>query len=212
MRRIDRLATEQYGIPSILLMENAGRGIAELVLREYPDCKKVLVLCGKGNNGGDGFVAARHLFNHGLKVHIILAADPDALSKDAGTNYRIVTHLGITVTTIRDGDDFHRKITSISAHDLIIDALLGIGITSDVREPLKTIIDWTNRNGNPVVAVDIPSGLESDTGEILGDAIKADRTATLGRPKNGLFQNDGPKYSGTVDVLNISLPPVLLDS
>ncbi len=168
MKELDRKATEVYGIPSLLLMENAGRGTAEIILRNFPDVGKIGIFCGKGNNGGDGFVIARHLFNCGKEIRVALLADPSELKGDCRTNYEIAVKLGIPVSCLSSskgsigdlGIGFPLKACGNDGWnaDLIVDAIFGIGIQSEVTGIYRKAIEAMNQSGKPVVAVDIPSG------------------------------------------------------
>ena len=204
LQKIDRLATERYGIPSLLLMENAGRAAAEEAIKLIGTHKRIVVICGKGNNGGDGFVIARHLHNKNYKVNVIYLGDiNDRKSRSVATdiNLHIVRKLGIQMYTL------NRNIPRLlKSADIIIDAIFGIGLTRDIQNPLKEFIAQINSLNKPVVAVDIPSGLNTDSGNPLGIAIKAKLTVTFGYPKIG-FKNPAAKaYTGKVIVADISLP------
>jgi len=202
MREIDRQAIEKFGIPSLILMENAGRSVAEAALKMLGSKRHVLVICGKGNNGGDGFVAGRHLMNHGVKVRFYVLASPRELSKDALLNYQILKKMKADIHS------WNRKVSMAQA-DLIIDAILGTGLSKDLSEPYFSVVQRINKSRKPVLAIDIPTGLNGDTGRVMSIAVKANRTMTLGLAKKGLFRGDGPKYTGKVEVGDISLPAVL---
>ncbi len=201
MRELDRKATEIYGVPSLQLMENAGRGTAEVILKHLPNVRQIGIFCGKGNNGGDGFVIARYLFNAAFRVEIVLPANPDELQGDAKINYEKIVKLGIPV---------HQQ-SDPKSYDLIVDALLGIGLQSEVRENYRKVIEAINDSGKKIVAVDIPSGLNADTGEVMGAAIKANITATMGMIKHGLLRGKGRECSGVIEVIDIGLPQELVN-
>jgi len=209
MRALDRIAISRYGIPSLLLMENAGRGIADLATRMMNRRRNVLVVCGPGNNGGDGFVAARHLANRGVPVQVILLAAARHLNADPKTNYHILKKMGVpikTLTSMKKPSWFARWIHQAS---LIIDAIFGIGLSRPVSGLFFHVISEVNAAAKPVLSIDIPSGLHSDTGEVLGTAIRASETGTLGMAKRGLYFGEGPKLAGRVTVLDISIPKSL---
>ena len=208
MRELDRRAIEEFGIPGLVLMENAGRQVAEVVKEMLGGAagKRVAVFAGKGNNGGDGLVAARHLFNAGAAVKVYLLADPGEITGDALTNLKIWQKMGQPVeaaveTSLPD---------LLKNEDLIVDAIFGTGFRGVPREPAAGIIKAINASGKPVVAVDIPSGLEADTGLARGACVRAARTVTFGLPKLGLVQEPGASYAGRLHVAEISIPAFLL--
>ncbi|MEK7262912.1 MAG: NAD(P)H-hydrate epimerase, partial [Bacteroidota bacterium] len=215
MRSCDKRAVKEYSISSFLLMENAGRSVADAV-EKY--CKEIqnktfLIFCGKGNNGGDGFVVARHLFNRGANVQILLVGKKSEVKDDAKTNLAIVLQLQ---KKTKDASRF--SFQEISKHtsdypscDFIIDALFGTGFSGDVRTPYAEIIHWMNENGKPVIAIDIPSGINSDTGIKTNIAVKAQLTVTMATKKTGLLLNDGKENSGNIIVADISMPNKLLE-
>lgn len=202
MREIDRRTAETYGIPTLVLMENAGRAIAEAALRHLGEMggSKVLIMAGKGNNGGDGLVAARHLFNRGVAVRVWLWADPDKISGDAATNLQAALRIGVPVTVAS------REGGLLEWADLVIDALLGTGIRGPASGPAAEAIETINQSGRPVLAVDLPSGVDSDLGVIPGPAVRARWTVTLGLPKIGLYLYPAAELAGEVEVADISLP------
>jgi NAD(P)H-hydrate epimerase len=207
MKALDRAAIERCGIPSLILMENAGRGISDLAKRMIDGKRKnILVICGKGNNGGDGFVSARHLSNRGFKVKVFLLGNPADLTSDAKTNCRIVKKMGIPVIQ----KSLSRLKILLKQANLIIDAIFGVGLTRPVEGIYREAISLINSCRKPVLAVDIPSGLDSDKGKVLGIAVRAKMTGTLGAAKRGLFLNDGPACSGKVKIIDISIPRKLI--
>lgn len=201
-RLLDRRAIDEVGIPSLVLMENAGRGAAELLMRLGIQ-GQVTICCGKGNNGADGLVVARHLVNHGHPVRINMAAGVESLSPEAATQLRIVQWMGISIRNEFNESD-HREA------DWIVDALFGTGMSGQVREPFAQMIERINGLGKPVLALDIPSGLDADTGEPLGCAIQATHTATFVAPKVGFAQPAAQPYVGQIHVIDIGAPRSLL--
>lgn len=210
-RELDRLASEQYMIPSIVLMENASRHVAEVAygLVREGDEPSVTVFCGPGNNGGDGLAAARHLHNAGSKVRVVLAAAADRYSGDAAANLRIVERMGIQVgqgESAAPGPD--------DAPAVIVDALLGTGLKAQVSGVMAGLIERLNqlgRMGSKVVAVDVPSGLDADSGEVMGTAVRADVTVTFAGPKPGLCTLAAQPFVGDLLVADIGAPRELVE-
>lgn len=219
MRELDRRAIEDYGIPGIILMENAGRNVALEVLKMLKNDGSIFkieptaaILCGKGNNGGDGFVAGRHLYNNGVKVGVYLTAKisnvlPDG---DAATNLKVLLNMNLNVKEICTLDEVGQVLPQLSKYSVIVDAIFGTGLTGVVREPIKSLIEGVNALNIPVVAVDIPSGLDCNTGAVLGAAIKATKTVTLCCPKVGFFQGAGPSCVGELVTVDIGIPRPLI--
>lgn len=201
MREIDRRAADEFGLPTLLLMENAGRAVAAAARRWLPRRGgRGLVVAGRGNNGGDGLVAARHLANAGHTVQIWLLAEPDALRGEVRLNFEIVQRMGLAVSTTPPD--------RLNA-DVIVDALYGTGLQGDVRPEAAAAIERMNAADAPVVAVDLPSGLESDTGRWRTACVQATVTVTLGLPKIGLLLWPGRERVGELCVDDIGLPPAL---
>ncbi len=211
MRRIDETAMGKDGIPGVVLMENAGRQVVAAVreLLATQARARVVVICGKGNNGGDGLVAARHLLNHGTDVQVVLLAKGTDLSGDAAVNYRIAHTMGVPM--VENADEEAVKVRASRA-DVIVDAILGTGIHGEVTGIARAAIAAINAGRAQVVAVDIPSGVHADTGAALGEAVRADVTVTFGLPKLGLVQYPGAELCGELRVADISLPRGLLNS
>lgn len=210
MKELDRLATERYGIRSLLLMENAGRGIAEFI---YSLCRdgRVTIVAGKGNNGGDGFVIARHLFNRGYAVLVLLAAEPALLKGDAKENYEILVKMKIPQRIMTEETSLNEVAGYFEKSDMLVDALFGVGLSKPVTGFYAALIEAMNRHKGIMVAVDVPSGLNADNGQVMGVSVKATHTATLGLPKKGLMEALGPVHAGRVAVIDIGLPKVLLN-
>jgi NAD(P)H-hydrate epimerase len=215
VRRVDAEAIERYGIPGIVLMENASRPLAQQALAMLDGSKhrrtaKVLIICGGGNNGGDGFAAARHLHNAGLDTTVVLMRPADSYRGDAATNLNICSAMALNL--IEAAADPVAALQQLPEHDLVIDGLLGTGLTSDVRPPLDAVIDWINQQSAPVLAIDIPSGLDCDTGAPLGCAVRADATVTFVGIKAGFTQPGAAAYTGRVIVGDIGVPRQLIES
>lgn len=208
MRALDRLSIEELKIPGIVLMENAGSGTARLIDQTFGDEseKGVIIICGLGNNGGDGFVIARHLHNMGYEVHIYLVGAKSKIKGDAKTNFKIVQKMGLPVWEIkskRDVDDFGPALMNAG---VVVDALFGTGLTRAIEGLFAGVIELVNENDVPVVAVDIASGLSANTGQPTGPVIAADMTATYGLGKIGQFLSPGAEISGQVEIIDISIP------
>ena len=208
VRRIDQKAIREYAIPGLLLMENAGRSVSEVIFRCYKPCK-VLIFAGKGNNGGDGLVVARHLANRGFPVQIILLEDPAKLKADSLLNFDILCRMKASLVPMTDAseDEFFGYTQN---SDLVVDAIFGVGIRGPVSGVFENAIRAVNRSGKQVISIDVPSGLDADTGQVRGVAVKATRTVTLALPKIGLYEGAGPGLSGEIEVVDIGLPRELL--
>jgi hydroxyethylthiazole kinase-like uncharacterized protein yjeF len=208
MRELDRRAIQDLGIPSLVLMENAGRTTYQILRREFPGLQgEVAVVVGRGNNGGDGFVVARYLANAGLQVGVFLLGPRDRVSGDAQVNLEILAGLGVAVKEVLTEADLNPALRRLGRAALIVDALLGTGLNSPVKGLMATLIERLNQLKVPVLAVDIPTGLSADSGEVLGVALKAEVTATYGWPKVGQVLPPGRDYVGRLWQVDISIPP-----
>ena len=194
---IDRRAIDEYGIPGLVLMENAGRGAAD-VLEELGIAGPVAICCGKGNNAGDGFVIARHLDLRGRTVKVLIWADAVELTGDAGVNFRIVEKAGIPIEFFGSAHDGARMARCLAGIDWIVDALLGTGARGEPRPPLDAVIDGLNAAEAKKLAVDLPSGLDCDTGQVARHTFRADHTCTFVAPKRGLLASPGRDYVGAL--------------
>ena len=209
MAAIDRTAIEEIKIPGIVLMENAGRGVVDEIenfLGEVAE-KQILIFCGKGNNGGDGYVIARHLYNQGANVAVFLAGEKEKIKGDAQINLKILENMGLEVHEIFSLD----QIPSFPHIDLIVDALLGTGVTGPVVGFLGKLIEFMNELGAPIISVDLPSGMETDTGAVHGSCIKAEMTVTMAHLKTGLLFSPARDLAGEIVVVDISVPPEVSD-
>jgi ADP-dependent NAD(P)H-hydrate dehydratase / NAD(P)H-hydrate epimerase len=208
MRRVDARAIAGAGIPSLTLMEHAGRGVAlrlvEEVLSGGP--LPLLVLCGKGNNGGDGLVAARHLARLGHRPRTILLAAARALSAEAWAQLARAREAGLTIEEVEDGTAWERVRGSVDARTVVVDALLGTGVRRAVDGLFARVIEDVNASGATVVAIDLPSGIDADTGAAPGPCMLAHRTYTLCRPKLGLVVEPGASHAGPFEVVDIGIP------
>lgn len=212
MRQIDKLATEKYGIPEAILMENAGRAVTSVVPEVLGDVagRTICVLAGTGNNGGDAFVAARHLANRGANVKLVMAGEKEKLRKTAALNQEICVRLGLSVLTLENERDWEKLEILLRLADGVIDGLLGTGSSGELRPPLPRLIRMVNESGRPIIAIDVPSGVNADSGQTTGEAIQAQVTVTFGLPKTGHFFCPGAACAGRLVVDDISLPLALL--
>jgi NAD(P)H-hydrate epimerase len=214
-RALDRNVIDAIGVPGVVLMENAGRGCAELLLRLGVQ-GKVVVCCGKGNNGGDGFVIARWLDNAGVSVRVLLFARPDELSGDAAVMYRILERGGPPLILPPAGSRRPLALeetalrSELASADWVVDALFGSGLQGAVRPPFDKVIEAINASGARVLAVDIPSGLDADTGEPLGPTVRARHTATIAAAKKGFARPEAAAWLGQVHVIDMGAPRRLL--
>lgn len=204
MREADRRCIEEIGIPSVVLMDRAGEAVAREI-RQGP----VVVFCGKGNNGGDGFVAARYALTGGFDVRVALIADPAEVSGDPAIFKQAYENLGGVVTVAQTEDAVKDVIDEHREYGVAVDALLGTGITGDVRGPIgEAIKNWPKIH---TVAVDVPSGLNGDTGEPCGAAVTADVTVTFQFAKAGYEKNPAKPYLGRLVVADIGIPEICGD-
>ena len=209
-RKIDERAVDDYAMASLVLMENAGRGCADL-LEGLGIRGLVVICCGKGNNAGDGFVIARHLDARGHAVKILLWCDPEQLRGDAAWNYRVARQANIEVVDCSDRLGVDWLAQELDGADWIVDALLGTGSAGAPRPPLDAVIHVLNQHTANKFAVDLPSGLDCDTGEAARPTFRADHTATFVAPKVG-FQSNAAKFClGIVHCIDIGAPRKLLD-
>jgi NAD(P)H-hydrate epimerase len=200
---VDRTAIEAWGLPGIVLMENAARGIAEVahaLLGGRPG--GIAIVCGPGNNGGDGFAAGRHLQNLGHDAEIQLLARPEDFREgsDARINLDVIRRMNLPI----------RREIDLQGADLVIDALFGTGLCRALEEPYRSAVEAINAESAPVMAVDIPSGLDADSGAIHGAAVRAACTATMVAPKLGFERGEGPRCTGEVRVVDIGVPAAIV--
>lgn len=208
MRDIEKRALSEFGIPGTVLMENAGRGAAEVIHRDSPGAR-ILIFCGKGNNGGDGFVAARYLHDLGHRVEICLLAQPQELKGDSLLNFKVLSQSAIPVN-VASLDTLALIIPQlIENNDVMVDSIFGTGLNQPIKGTALTIIEMINRSGKKVFSLDIPSGLHPDTGQTLGISVTAYATITFGAPKVGFSSNPGSAAVGQVFVVDIGLPESL---
>ena len=215
VRNLDRQTIEDVGIPGLILMENAGQGAAQtaLSLMLSRGLCKVLLLAGRGNNAGDAFVVARHLKNAHMEPRILLVDDQHAFppGSDAAENLRFAGATGVEILRLSPETIVKTISDSPKGETLLVDGLLGTGIAGAPRPPFDLIIQGANNSHHPICALDLPSGLNADTGEVVSVAIRAHTTITFGVAKPGLFKQGGPEHAGQVVVQPISIPAFLID-
>ncbi len=214
MQLMDKETIGNIGIPGRILMENAGSGAFRFMCRVFPDLveKSVGVVAGSGNNGGDGFVMARYLSQKGISVKVYLLCEKDRVQGDAKANLNLLAPLGIPMVEIPDAGTFKKRKAAMRRHDVWVDAILGTGLKSDVRGYYKTMILFLNALRKPVFAVDIPSGLNADNGQVCGVCIQAQATATFAFPKIGHVVYPGAAYTGKLDIIDIGIPGQVADN
>lgn len=217
MRAIDNASIYGYGVKGLQLMENAGRGAADIIKRELKAMpggsanRSVSIIAGKGNNGGDGFAAARHLKNSGIRASVFLLSGIGDIKGDAGENAASWLKMGGEVFTVSSDGDLEKYESRFRHSSVIVDALFGTGLSSDITGLHAGVIRLINSLDKKVVAIDIPSGIDAATGCVLGCAVKADITATMALPKLGLYLYPGRSYAGLIEVIDIGAPACLLE-
>lgn len=210
MAQYDAYAIKAWGIPSAVLMENAGRSAYRLMKERYLNGKKhIFIVCGRGNNGGDGFVMARYALADGFHTKVCLTCKSEDLKGDAALNMKLYESLGGVI--IESGAHLKAVKEELRDADIIIDAIFGTGLSKPVEGKEKTIIEAVNTSGKPVIAVDIPSGIDGKTGGALGTAVKAIHTYTFGYPKLGQMLYPGTDHRGRLTVIDISIPRFIED-
>ncbi|MFC1592762.1 NAD(P)H-hydrate epimerase [Candidatus Omnitrophota bacterium] len=204
--KVDEYAKEKLGISTLILMENAGRSVARIALDRLDKNKnkRIAIFCGKGNNAGDGFVAVRHLITQGRDVDTYLLDSRGNTKNESGLNLSILKKISRRIFEVKDSHSL--SSIKLDKHAMIIDALLGIGLKGEVAGLLKDAISLINISRIPVLAVDIPSGLDATTGQIHGIAVRADTTVTFVAKKQGLLSGEGPKYCGKIIVRDLGIP------
>ena len=213
MGQLDRLAASEYMIPSIVLMENAGLRVVESIRRHFQDQvanRRILIFCGKGNNGGDGLVVARHLLNQGAEVKVFLLARPEDLRGDARTNLEIYQKMGGKLLPLLGESHLQRADIALLYADLVVDAIFGTGFKGAALGLPAAVINMINKANRETVAVDLPSGLEADTGRCFGPCIQATWTVTFALPKLGLVVEPGASLTGRLEVADIGIPQKLI--
>jgi len=214
MQQMDGETIQSFGIPGRVLMENAGRGATRVLFEKFPAVrdKRLAVLAGRGNNGGDGFVVARYAAQRGLRVVVYLLTRADRVTGDARANLDLLPPLDVPVVEIPDAQSLADRKTAMAHADIWVDAVFGTGLNSDIRGHYRDAIDLVNSFRRPVLAVDIPSGINADNGRICGTCLRADATATFAFPKIGQVVFPGKHYTGSLEVIDIGIPPHIADA
>ena len=211
VRAFDAWAINELGIPGVVLMENAGRSCAEFIKKELAGVTnpKVCIFCGTGNNGGDGYVIARHLLNSGFEVVVVICGDRNKVKGDAKTNLDVLEGLGRSIEQLNlDNSDIPSRVKTFAAGaDMLVDGLFGTGLNGQLSDEYKQLIESINSQHRPILAVDIPSGLDCDAGEPLGAAIRASYTVTFVAVKKGFRAAKASAYTGEIFVASIGVEP-----
>ncbi len=216
MQQADHRTIEAFGIPGFTLMETAGRETVRVMTARYGPWtnQHILILCGKGNNGGDGLVVARVLYGLGAYVRVVSLTSKTNTTPDTARNLHLLTQLAEADTENRLHIEPFKSLDQLTegpVADLLVDALLGTGLTRTLRAPIDALVDWVNTQSAPVVALDVPTGIDSDTGGVHGTAVQADCTVTMAAAKVGLYINEGRAHAGAVYPVEIGIPAFLLD-
>jgi ADP-dependent NAD(P)H-hydrate dehydratase / NAD(P)H-hydrate epimerase len=213
MQEMDRFAIEEIGIAGIVLMENAARGATRVFIEHFepPHHSRVLLLCGRGNNGGDGYVMARYLHQKGFAVSVLVLSEWEKITGDALTNLKIIQRMGLELKEVAGPEQWSACRGLFQSADFIVDAILGTGLNSTVRGFYQQVIQEVNASLKPVMAIDIPSGVHADTGAVMGAAVRADVTATFGFPKLGQVLFPGAGLVGRLIRIDIGIPGLAAD-
>src|SRR5438874_7945946 len=214
MREADRRTTDDIGIASLVLMENAGRQAVAAMEALFPDLldRQVAVLCGRGNNGGDGFVIARTLEQRGVDVTVFLTGRVADVRGDARTNLEILGRLGLTVVEVADSQAWELHFSEVSDCTLIVDAIFGTGLNAPISGFIESVVTDVNTAGIPIVAIDLPSGLSADSAEPIGPSIEAGLTVTLAAPKLPLVPPPAETRAGDIVIADIGIPMDVIES
>lgn len=212
MQALDRKAISGIGIPGIILMENAGNAVLNALISQYPDCFRITIICGKGNNGGDGYVLARKLANYRKDVLVFCLFKEDyPLKSDAGFNLDLLKKMNFN-NKIMYIDQIHLLEEKLKESDIIVDSIFGTGFNSSINEPIYSVIEMINNSGKTVLSMDIASGIDGNTGQIFSIAVKADLTVTFAYPKIGHYIYPGKAHTGRLIISDIGIPEWLLEN
>ncbi|MBN2060983.1 MAG: NAD(P)H-hydrate dehydratase [Deltaproteobacteria bacterium] len=211
IQEMDRLTIQEIGIPGVVLMENAARGAGRLFIEHFnpSEGSRILILCGSGNNGGDGYVMARYLHLAGFRVTVIVLSQLERITGDALTNLEIIRRMELDIRETTTPEQWERFRGNFEQYDFVIDGIFGTGLNSSVRSLYYSVIDDINLSERPIMSIDIPSGLNADTGEVMGIAVKADLTVTFGFPKLGQFLYPGVEHVGRLARIDICIPRIV---
>ncbi len=218
MQQMDRETIESFGLPGRVLMENAGRGVVDVLIKAFPAIttsgqnQRIGIVAGRGNNGGDGFVIARYLSGLGASVSVYLVSERAAVKGDAAANLKLLDLLKVPVVEITDLHSLTQHHTAMRGHHIWVDALLGTGLNAEVKGLYRAVIDFLNGLSRPVIAVDMPSGLNADTGMMCGACIQAHTTVTFGFPKIGHILYPGAGFTGRLEIIDIGIPPHIVEA
>ncbi|MBI9010795.1 MAG: NAD(P)H-hydrate dehydratase [Clostridiales bacterium] len=206
MKALKRCAIDSYHIPGIILMEHAGYAVAETIMKNYKKTTPILVVCGRGNNGGDGFVVSRKLLLEGYSVKVIVIGNVSSIKGDALTNYKILKKINKAIFSLERYEDTGNALTLFSSTDVIVDAIFGTGLNSSVRTLEASVIDLINNSKAKVISIDMPSGINGSTAKVMKSAVKADLTIAFDAFKCGNVLYPGAEYNGELKVANIGIP------
>lgn len=214
-REVDRIAIEQYGFSGLVLMENAARGVVDVLLELDPRLvessqRSVTIFCGKGNNGGDGFAIARHLEIRGVRSQVVLLVSPDQVTGDALVNFRILRHTNVSLVDGSKSSNFSNDPFLAEGSAWLVDAMLGTGAQGEPREPYATAIQWMNEQTCSRLAVDVPSGLDCDSGKAAACTVRADHTCTFVATKRGFAESGASEFVGKLHIVSIGTPAAVL--
>ena len=214
MREADRRTIEEIGIPSIVLMENAGRRVVMAIDTAFADTdwRRAAILCGRGNNGGDGFVVARVLHQRGVEVGVFLLGRSTDVGGDAQINLRVLRQLGMTVVEIPDAEAWRLHRPEVTGSDLVVDGVIGTGLTKPLEGLVRTVVADINESDVPVVSIDLPTGMSAETPELIGESVQAELTVTLGAPKVPLLLPPGASRAGDLVIADIGIPTTVIDA
>ena len=206
IRQIDKIAIEKYGIPGIILMENAGISVVNEIIKDFSLDSKFTIICGTGNNGGDGFVIARHLHNRGYKLKVFLVGEKNGIKRDALINHNIVKKIGIHINEVLHEDDLITLEENILHYPIVIDALFGTGLNKEIKGIPEGVINTINTYSKNTISIDIPSGIGGNSGRVFGRAVRANKTFSFALPKRGNLMYPGADYNGELIIKDIGIP------
>lgn len=209
MRSMDSYCINRLGIPGLILMENAALKVVKNICGDKFD--SFSIVCSKGNNGGDGFAVARHLYNMGKEVNVFLIGNEDGMSGDCRTNYNIIRNIGIPICKVDSFEKIEILRKAVGNTDLCVDAIFGTGLSRDVEGVYYNVIDCINNYSRYIVSIDLPSGLDGNTGKVLGNCIKADKTVSFQALKKGFLKYDSRKFTGYISIEDIGIPEYVIE-